>query len=101
MTALVTRIQRFAVSGVSYQVEAGAPCSVALVAAGSILSGVNILLGNLIDQADEQACELYAIRTLTMQVEAMIDSMEVPIRDAEDRAPQNPTSPVRGAEATQ
>lgn len=101
MTALVTRIQRFAVSGVSYQVESGTHCSTALVAAGSILSGVNILLGNLIDRANEQACELYAIRTLTMQVEAMIDSMEVPIREAEDLAPQNPPSPDRGAEVSQ
>ncbi|PZQ38987.1 MULTISPECIES: hypothetical protein [Pseudomonas] len=101
MTVLVTRLQRFTVSGVSYQVEAGAPCSVALAAAGSILSGVNILLGNLIDQADEQACELCAIRTLTMQVEAMIGSMEVPIRDSEDHAPHNQTTPVRGAEASQ
>ncbi|MFT2184346.1 hypothetical protein [Pseudomonas putida] len=101
MTVLVTRLQRFAVSGVSFQVEDGTHCSTALVAAGSILSGVNILLGTLIDQADEQACELYAIRTLTMQVEAMIGSMEVPIRAAEDLAPQNPTSQVRGAEVHQ
>ncbi|WP_049696637.1 hypothetical protein [Pseudomonas fulva] len=101
MTVLVTHIQRFAVSGVSYQVEAGTHCSTALVAAGSILSGVNILLGTLIAQADEQACELYAIRTLTMQVEAMIGSMEVPIRAAEDLVPQNQTSPALGAEVTQ
>lgn len=104
-TSLVTSMQRFSTSGVSYQVEAGTSCSVALAAAGTILSGVNILLGSLIDEADEQSCQLFAIRTLTMQVEALIDSVEAlidsveaPIRAAEDPAPQNPTSPVRGAE---
>lgn len=96
-TPLVTSMQRFTTSGVSYQVEAGTSCSVALMAAGTILSGVNILLGSLIDEADEQSCQLFAIRTLTMQVEALIDSVEAPIRAAEDFAPQNLVSPVRGA----
>ncbi|MBZ3665990.1 MULTISPECIES: hypothetical protein [Pseudomonas] len=101
MTALATHVQRFTISGVSYQVESGTHCSTALVAAGSILSGVNILLGALIDESGDQANEIYAIRTLTMQVEALIGAMEVPIRNAEDLAPQNQTPPVCGAEVTQ
>lgn len=100
MTSLATKVQRFAVSGVSYQVEAGTSCSTAIAAAGSILSGINILLGKLIDEADEQTCELFAIRTLTMQVEALLGSVEDPVRRAEDLAPQNPISPVRGAEVS-
>lgn len=102
MTApLVNRTHRFVTSGVTYQVEAGASCSTVLSAAGSILTGVNILLGNLIDEADEQGCELFVIRSLTMQVEALLDSVEIPIRSAEDLAPQNAAPPIRGAEVSE
>lgn len=99
MTALVTRAQRFVVSGISYQVEAGTSCSTTLAAAGSILSGVNIILGDLIAE-DEFSCQLFAIRTLVMQVEALIGAVEDPVRAAELLAPQDQTSPVRGAEVS-
>lgn len=101
MTALVTRTQGFLISGVTLQVCQGTGCYTTIEAASSILSSVNALLGSLVDAAPDNGCEIYGIRALTMQCEAMLDAVAVAVRDAEDLAPQNPASPVRGAEVSQ
>lgn len=101
MTNLVTRTQAFVVSGVALQVNHGSSCYLAMEAANAILSGVNSLLGGLVDDAPDNANEVYAIRVLTQQCEALIDSVACSIREAEDAAPQNKTPPVRGAEVSQ
>lgn len=98
MTTIVTSTQVFPISGVSFQVNQGTSCYTAIEAASSILSSVNALLGNLVDEAPDNGCEIYGIRVLTMQCGAMLDAVVVSVRDAEDLAPQNRTSQVRGAE---
>lgn len=98
---LVSSTQGFLISGVSLQVNQGSGCYTTIDAASSILSSVNVLLGNLVSDAPDNGCEIYGIRVLTMQCEAMLDSVAVAVRNAEDLAPQNATSPVRGAEVTQ
>ncbi|WP_236167082.1 hypothetical protein [Pseudomonas fulva] len=101
MTAFVTHTQAFLVSGVALQVNNGSSCYMAIEAASTILSGVNGLLAGLVDDAPDNANEIYAIRVLTQQCEALIDAVAASIREAEDLAPQNLTSLVRGAEVTQ
>lgn len=101
MNALVTRTQAFLVSGVALQVNQGTSCYLAIEAASTILSGVNAMLAGLVDAAPDNANEVYAIRVLTQQCEALIDAVAGSIREAEDLAPQNQTPPVRGAEVTQ
>ena len=94
---LVTQETGFVLSGVDYRVNAGTSCNTAVTAAGAMLSSVNHLLGNLIGDGAESSCELYAIRVLTSQCEALLEAIEIHIRDMEDLTPQNPTSQVRGA----
>lgn len=90
----------FSLSGVDFHISAGTSCNTAITAAGAMLSSVNCLLGNLIGDGAEGSCELYAIRVLTVQCEALLEAIEIPVRDMEDLAPQNATPPVRGAEVT-
>ncbi|MBA1195763.1 hypothetical protein G7011_01380 [Pseudomonas plecoglossicida] len=101
MSIIATRTQAFLVSGVAFQVNHGSSCYMAIEAASTILSGVNGLLAGLVDDAPDNANEVYAIRVLTQQCEALIDAVAVSIREAEDNAPQNQTYPVRGAEVSQ
>lgn len=101
MTALVTRTEGFLISGVGLQVLPGTSCYAAIESASSILPSVNALLGALMSAAPDNGEEIYGVWVLTQHCEALIDSVAVAIRDAEDRAPQNLTSPVRGAEVTQ
>lgn len=101
MTHLTTQEVGFRSSGVEYQVNAGTSCNTAITAAGAMLSSVNCLLGNLIGDGADGSCELYAIRNLTVQCEALLEAIEIPVRDMEGLAPQNATSQVRGAEVTQ
>ena len=101
MTRLSTQEARFFSSGVEYRVNAGTSCNTAITAAGAMLSSVNCLLGNLIGDGADGSSELYAIRVLTVQCEALLEAIEIPVRDMEDLAPQNSTSPVRGAEVKQ
>ncbi|HGM4966440.1 TPA: hypothetical protein ACKP0L_004784 [Pseudomonas putida] len=98
MTSLVTQDTRFTSSGIEFEIKFGTSCNTAITAAGAMLSSVNHLLGNLIGDGAESSCELYAIRVLTSQCEALLEAIEIPIRDMEDLTPQNPTSLVRGAE---
>jgi hypothetical protein len=97
MTQLATTEACFSISGVELQINAGTSCNTAITAAGAMLSSVNHLLSNLIGGGAEGSCELYAIRIMTVHCEALLESIELPVRDAETSAPQNSTSPVRGA----
>lgn len=101
MTSLVTQDTRFTSSGVEFEIKFGTPCNTAITAAGAMLSSVNCLLGNLIGDGAEGSCELYAIRVLTVQCEALLEAIEIPVRDMENLAPQKPTFPGCGAEVTQ
>ncbi|MCE0862345.1 hypothetical protein LU674_008765 [Pseudomonas alloputida] len=101
MTRLSTQEAHFFSSGVKYRVNAGTSCNTAITAAGAMLSSVNCLLGNLIGDGADGSSELYAIRVLTVQCEALLEAIEIPVRDMEGHAPQKPTSPDRGAEASQ
>ncbi|HFQ8052608.1 TPA: hypothetical protein ACHTCR_004476 [Pseudomonas putida] len=97
MTSLVTQDTRFTSSGVEFEIKFGTSCNTAITAAGAMLSSVNSLLGNLIGDGTEGSCELYAIRVLTVQCEALLEAIEIPVRDMEGLAPQKPTSSKRGA----
>ena len=101
MTPLVTQDTRFTSSGVEFEIKFCTSCNTAITAAGAMLSSVNCLLGNLIGDGAEGSCELYAIRVLTLQCEALLEAIEIPMRDMEDLAPQNQVSSVRGAEVSQ
>lgn len=101
MTSLVTQDTRFTSSGIEYEIKFGTSCNTAITAAGAMLSSVNCLLGNLIGDGAEGSCELYAIRVLTVQCEALLEAIEISVRDMEDLAPQNSTSQVRGAEVSE
>ncbi|WP_054902597.1 hypothetical protein [Pseudomonas sp. NBRC 111131] len=101
MTALLTRTQGFLVSGVALQVNHGSSCYAAIESASSMLSSVNALLGVLVAEGPDNGNEIYGVRVLTQHCEALLDSVAISIREAENRAPQNPNSPVRGAEVTQ
>ncbi len=101
MTRLVTRTTGFLVSGVALQVNPGTSCYTAIEAASSMLSSVNALLGALVAEGPDNGNEVHGVRVLTQHCEALIDSVAVAIREAEDLAPQNQPSPVRGAEASQ
>ncbi|MFI8555817.1 hypothetical protein [Pseudomonas putida] len=101
MTAIVTRTEGFLVSGVALQVNPGTSCYAAIEAASSMLSSVNALLGALVGEGPDNGNEIYGVRVLTQHCEALLDSVAVAIREAEDLAPQNPTSPLRGAEVHQ
>ncbi len=98
MTPLVTQDTRFTSSGIEFEIKFGTSCNTAITAAGAMLSSVNCLLGNLIGDGAEGSCELYAIRVLTVQCEALLEAIEIPVRDMEGHAPQNQTPPVCGAE---
>ena len=97
MTSLVTQDTRFTSSGIEFEIKFGTSCNTAITAAGAMLSSVNCLLGNLIGDGAEGSCELYAIRNLTLQCEALLEAIEIPIRDMEDLAPQKPAAAKRGA----
>lgn len=101
MTALVTRAEGFLISGVGLQVLPGTSCYAAIESASSILSSVNALLGALMSAAPDNGEEIYGVWVLTQHCEALLDSVALAIREAEDPAPQNPTSQVRGAEVNQ
>lgn len=101
MTSLVTQDTRFTSSGVDFEIKSGTSCNTAITAAGAMLSSVNCLLGNLIGDGADGSSELYAIRVLTVQCEALLEAIEIPVRDMEDHAPHNQTTPVRGAEVSQ
>lgn len=101
MSTLITSNQSYLLSGVAMQVNSGSSCYAAIEAASAILASVNVLLGGLIDDGPDNGDEIYGIRALTMQCEAMLDSVAVAVRAAEDLAPQNQPSPVRGAEVSQ
>lgn len=101
MTALLTRTQGFLVSGVALQVNHGSSCYAAIESASSILTSVNTLLGAIVAEGPDNGNEIFGIRVLTQHCEALLDSAALAIREAEGPAPQNPNSPVRGAEVTQ
>ncbi len=101
MTALVTRTEGFLISGVGLQVLPGTSCYAAIESASSILSSVNALLGALVAEGSDNGNEVHGVRVLTQHCEALLDSVALAIREAEDLAPQNPPSPDRGAEASQ
>ncbi|MEF0146511.1 hypothetical protein [Pseudomonas guariconensis] len=100
MNRLTTTEVCLHISGVELQINAGTSCNTAITAAGAMLSSVNHLLSNLIGDGAEGSSDLYAIRILTAHCEALLEAIELPVRDAEDLAPQKETSPVRGAEVT-
>lgn len=101
MTRLVTRTTGFLASGVALQVNPGTSCYTAIEAASSMLSSVNALLGALMSAAPDNGKEIYGVWVLTQHCEALLDSVALAICEAEDPAPQNPTSQVRGAEVHQ
>lgn len=99
---LVTMATKFNQNGGEYffSTVPGISCSEAFNFASANLSAAEDLLGQLVQV--NASCNLaFAIRALVGQARALIDSGVGSVEQAEDLAPQNQPSPVRGAEVSQ
>lgn len=103
MTApLVTVSHTFNQNGQDYffATVPGVSCADAFNLASTNLNAAEELLGRLV-QIDESCHLAFAIRALVSQAKALVDSGVVAVEQVSDLAPQNATSPARGAEVTQ